>query len=488
MNENSKMPTTGANNIIKPSVLSQPSQSSQSSQPSQPPDQDTPRSSQLQNSFELQSLIASIVSQVLASQGPTLMRNYMNPNAELATATDQNIDSQYRNNLAELDKIPDIVRCLREFSGNPAEFSSWKKSVDRVLKIYEHTKGTPKYYGILSVIRNKIIGNADIALESYNTPLDWKAISRCLTIHYADKRDLGTLEYQMTSLIQGKSSIQEFYQRVYTHLSLLLNKIACMEVSTESMRLLTETYRDKALDTFIRGLNGDLPRLLGIKEPIDLPQALHFCLKLENQNFRSNHANNHHVNHRKPPSNPPPTLPLRNHTNLRRQGVFYPELTYVPHSGHGSFPSRQQYPISSRPQYQSQQASAVPQRPNAPKPLPKPEPMDIDRSMQTNVVNYANRATPLKYAGKRGPIDNLNNRSSLPQKQQRNYHVTTEVSDFQTPQEHSEECFSYQQLQQQAENEDAYDQTLTEYVEEYYDDTQTSENEINNLADIHFLE
>ena len=67
--------------------------------------------------------------------------------------------------------------------------------------IYEHTKGTPKYYGILNTIRNKIVGEADIALESYNTPLDWTAISKCLSLHNADKRDLATLEYEMTSLI-----------------------------------------------------------------------------------------------------------------------------------------------------------------------------------------------------------------------------------------------------------------------------------------------
>ncbi len=29
--------------------------------------------------------------------------------------------------MSEMDKIPDIVRSLREFSGNDSEFSSWKK-------------------------------------------------------------------------------------------------------------------------------------------------------------------------------------------------------------------------------------------------------------------------------------------------------------------------------------------------------------------------
>lgn len=54
--------------------------------------------------------------------------------------------------------------------------------------------------------------------------------------------------------------------------------------------MMTKLYRDKALDTFIRELRGDLPRLLGMKKPEDLPQALHLCLKIESQTYRSNYA------------------------------------------------------------------------------------------------------------------------------------------------------------------------------------------------------
>ena len=72
-----------------------------------------------------------------------------------------------------------------------------------------------------------------------------------------------------------------------------------MKIGPEAMQLMTETYRNKALDTFIRGLRGDLPRLLGTREPTDLPQALHLCLKLENQNYRTQQ-----INKNTPPHNP----------------------------------------------------------------------------------------------------------------------------------------------------------------------------------------
>ena len=66
----------------------------------------------------------------------------------------------------------DILKSLREIFGDPAEFGSSNKSIDRILKTYEHTGGTAKYFGILHTIRTKITGNADTALESYNIPLN----------------------------------------------------------------------------------------------------------------------------------------------------------------------------------------------------------------------------------------------------------------------------------------------------------------------------
>uniref|UniRef100_A0A0K8USZ4 Retrovirus-related Gag polyprotein from transposon HMS-Beagle n=1 Tax=Bactrocera latifrons TaxID=174628 RepID=A0A0K8USZ4_BACLA len=284
------------------------------------------------NEDDLVNLIGRVALDVVNRQGPSIVRATLNPNAGLADTCDQTINIEHANNLSDLDKIPDVVKCLREFSGNPAEFNSWKKSVNRVLNIYEASKGTPKFYGILNVIRNKIVGNADPALESYNTPLDWGAICKCLSLHYADKRDVSTLEYQITSLVQGNRSIEEFYQAIYSNLSLILSKLGCMEVGTEARNLLTHSYRNKALDTFVRGLNDDLPVLLGIKEPMDLPQALHLCLKLENQGFRTRYAHNTNMDHRGMQRNTAPLLPSRNfRSQVNNKNSSSKLLTYHSH-------------------------------------------------------------------------------------------------------------------------------------------------------------
>ena len=78
-----------------------------------------------------------------------------NSNDDLSAGSDIVIEDRHRNNLEALDNIPNIVQCLREFSGKPVELNLWRKSIERVLVIYDNTWGSAKYFGILSVIRNK---------------------------------------------------------------------------------------------------------------------------------------------------------------------------------------------------------------------------------------------------------------------------------------------------------------------------------------------
>lgn len=478
------------------------------------PNPPNPQIDNLAGNPALTNLISSIVSQTLRTEGRNLVYSVLNPNADQFAGIDQIINPDQRGNVNDLDKIPDVVRSLREFSGQPGEFSSWRKSVDRILKIYEHLRGSAKYYGIINVIRNKIVGHADHVLESYNIPLNWENISRCLTLHYADKRDLGTLEYQLTSLVQGNSSVQDFYQEVYSHLSLILNKISSMDASQEALNLLMHAYREKALDTFVRGLKGDLPRLLGIREPSDLPQALHLCLKLENQHFRTQYAAATNNNSKK---QLPPPVPLRRPSNNypQFQQQFYPALVQQPTNwtypqGFNNFqprplvPQRPQQPSFglSRPQLQNnrpqmqyaqrnQQPYVNPNRPQmqyVPKPQPPPVPMDTT-TIRTNNINYMNQPLQKNWppATKRavaGPPSN----QVHPNKLQRNFHL--ETMNEAKPEDSYEQNIQYEDQQ--------YDQTLQEYTDSLPPEHENSlpqsntdfSNEQYNMEynDIHFLD
>lgn len=62
-----------------------------------------------------------------------------------------------------------------------------------------------------------------------------------------------------------------------------------MDMSRESLDILSQTNRGKALDTFVKNLR----RLLGIREPTDVSQALNQRVKLEKQQYRTQWANSH---------------------------------------------------------------------------------------------------------------------------------------------------------------------------------------------------
>lgn len=444
-------------NLLRPSLLETRRQQEENApSPSQPNPNPNPTPN-TNVSEDLRRVIAEVSRSVFNEIVPQFL-NVRNSNVDMPQIGIEQLN--------ELEKVPDIVKSLREFSGNPSEFGSWKKSVDRILTIYNTIRETPKYFAILNTVRNKIIFEADSVLESYNTPLDWEAIKKCLTCHYADKRDIGTLENQMCVLYQGTQTFQQFYRSVYALLTIILNKVSCMEISEEGIQILTETYKRKALDTFIGGLSGDLPRLLGIREPEDLPQALYLCEKLENQSRRNNMIT-------KPQMHPPGTNRNPNqrflNQNQNDNNNFYPHLTYLPQIPQRKqiFQPRIQQPI----QYSQQPIQYSQQPPRPPKPQPKPIPMEVDESIRTRAINYMNRPkNQEKYHGKRPISAQVQQQNKF----QRNFYI-------------DEETEQYEQEVQQTDDLNQETETLQEYVSNYAQEEQTEEQQCDE-ADINFLD
>lgn len=115
--------------------------------------------------------------------------------------------------------------------------------------------------------------------------------------HSAEKQDIGTLEYQFNTLVQGRDNITAYYQKTYEILLLVLDKIDCLDYN-EVLIAMTNSYRHEALDKFISGLYGNLPSLLNVKRPKSLSEALNICLKLDNLNFGANQGKTMQVNNK----------------------------------------------------------------------------------------------------------------------------------------------------------------------------------------------
>lgn len=292
------------------------------------------------------------------------------------------------NELREISKLPDPVKEIQVFDGNPVQYVSWMHCVETVLKDYEIVRTKPLYRAILQHIRQKIRGKADSALVSYNIfDNNWAEIKRVLSLHYADKRDIRTLEHQLNQLKQGSLRVDDFYANVNHQFSLIINKIRTETYSTETADALVGAYRDRALDVFVRGLSGDLSRLLMIQKPKSLPEAYTVCLDMQNINLRNSSVHVQAPNVVSAPvaydfgTNRKPPLPARNPNRYANR---------FSNGRGGSMQSRQWqnsrgpgYNNTWGPSYNSKQY----QHPTGPKP---PVKMELG-SEQTKKVDYMNR-------------------------------------------------------------------------------------------------
>lgn len=315
---------------------------------------------------------------------------------------------QNEEDLREISKLPDCVKELQVFDGNPVQYISWIHSVENILKDYDVARKKPIYRAILQSIRNKIRGAADAALISYNIfDDDWQSIKKCLSLHYADKRDLHTLEHQLNFLIQGKMTLDEFYAQVNHQFSLIVNKVKTEDYSHETMNALINTYRNRALDVFIRGVNGEMSRMMTIRRPETLPEAYSLCLEIQNLNFR-----NLAIQRRD----------LHNSIVTPINQIF-PRSAGHYNSGHPPKPaprtSTKPLPISQRNEAYNIQHRQSPQPPPRPSQAKPPVPMEVDESIQTKRVNYMNRPAE-------NPVGKRNYSSdNYPYKQQRVYNLET---------------------------------------------------------------
>lgn len=310
--------------------------------------------------------------------------------------------------LKAISRLPDSVKELRTFDGNPLHYVSWLHSVEMVLKDFEIVRDKPIYRSIMQSIRQKVVGEADAALVSYNVfEADWSEVKKILSLHYADKRDVQTLEHQLNQLCQGSSKVDEFYSTINHQLSLIINKLKTEAYSEETINALIATHRNRALDIFIRGLTPELSRMVIIQRPKTLPEAYSACLELQNLTMRNN------ILHTRAPAknNAPQFSQAHTATPPRPPKVFY----------NNPPPNPFRYNNWQQRNYNFQNHNAN----NNYRPTPyaklhqvKPEPMEVDRSMQTRRVNYMNRPRP---AEKRSAPEMFNR-----DKQPRLYHLDAE--------------------------------------------------------------
>lgn len=148
--------------------------------------------------------------------------------------------------------------------------------------------------------------------------------------------------------------------------ALIINKLKTENYSQETVRVLIDTYRNRALDVFIRGLNGDLSKMLLVQRPKTLSEAYSRCLEIQNTNLRNYTVHTPRFNNRiVAPMN---TMPEHMHgLEGNKAPPLPPRITYRP--------QERRYPFENRGGY------TIPKRDPPTTSQPPVEKMDIDQSV-----------------------------------------------------------------------------------------------------------
>lgn len=185
----------------------------------------------------------------------------------------------------QFPKIPDLIRLVPEFDGNPRNLSRWIESVEQKLeesKRFIAPSDQPVILPIwLGIIRDKVTEKANDALTASHTPLEWGSIKNTLIEYFGDKSDLSILISRLTSLKQGSLSVTEFYQTCRNLLADINAKIMIGNNTANEAKAIMGTYESLMINAFVDGLHDTISDLTRSTRPQSLLDAYHVASEHE---------------------------------------------------------------------------------------------------------------------------------------------------------------------------------------------------------------
>lgn len=328
-------------------------------------------------------------------------------------------------NDADIEQIvtPVQISDISTFEGDPDELVNWVTDVDDLIRMFKPNVNSTadqknQFYMLCKAIRRKIKGEANRCLVNYNVRYNWYSIKKTLLTYYGEKRDISTLDYQLTNCTQKHRPMEIFYDEINHILSLIVNQIRTDPrfAHPEASKILVEIYNEKALEAFLRGLDGELGRFCKNWKPDSLASAFAYCISFQNTEYRRSMIRPNVI----PRNLFSPPIPPRQRNNYL-QNTLRPfnyqrnnfrdnnQRHFPQHHNNQNFnqnrpptPFRQQF--NNNNHFRNNFNNNNPFRNhvnnnanNNNNRYDTPEPMDVDRSIQSRQVNYGNRPNSSNY-------------------------------------------------------------------------------------------
>ena len=202
----------------------------------------------------LQTALAELTVRLTTIERPVVVEEYKD---EVPTTTKATLSS---------------IKVLPEFHGIKDEYASWRSLVTTTMKYIPKTD-QQTYLDALLMIKMKIRGPAAAILSNHGTPLNFDAIIDRLDYSYADQRAMYVIEQELIVLQQGRMTVHEFYDKINEKMNMIITKIHMTHKEKLAAEALIENMREKALRTFITGLNNQIGNVLYSSNPKTLAEA-----------------------------------------------------------------------------------------------------------------------------------------------------------------------------------------------------------------------
>lgn len=207
------------------------------------------------------------------------------------------IDEDIETEITSGDQIQlESYKSIPEFSGLRGTYRPWRNQVARRMKIIDAFKTHPKYEAALAIIRAKITGDASNVLTNNKTAYNIIAILTTLDSAYADQRPLYAVEAEMTSIKQWNKTLQTYHDVINQALNLVITKVVMTYKEEAEQRSLIAEAQQKAVRTFIVGLNSQMTRhILYGRIPKSLAEAYSIAQTVYYDNQHLQLESNHEI-------------------------------------------------------------------------------------------------------------------------------------------------------------------------------------------------
>ncbi|XP_045510069.1 uncharacterized protein LOC123705368 [Colias croceus] len=223
----------------------------------------------------------------------------------------------------------DMLKLIPLFGGDKRILNLFFRKCEYIINKFRGHEEQNIY--VLHAITSRLIGDAAALLSEREDINTWPALKELLEQHFGDPRSEDCTKISLESCkIKSGESYLEFCNRIQNIRSLLISKVN-LSVDTEIKRAKIAIYNHTALNVFLYNLPESMVRIVRLKSPSTLEQALEIVLEEVNFHEQYQSRNRIHNNTTVPKQTPNVTVPQFLQNNSQQRFNFgIPNFGYRP--------------------------------------------------------------------------------------------------------------------------------------------------------------